>query len=109
MMEPLVNLAYDLATLVVQLVVAISIPLLAVNVARGAASAQIANAVGNYLGVSQAWMNLISAVLVFAVTALCPVVIGLIADALQAYVVTEIVLPRWGGSSSLPPAWGWSG
>jgi hypothetical protein len=97
MMEPLVILAYDLATLVVQLVIGISIPLLAINIARGAAGAQIANAVGSYVGVSQAWMNIIGAVLVFAIAALCPIVIGMVADALQQYVITEIVLPRWGG------------
>lgn len=97
--QPLVDLAYDLATIVVQLVIGVSIALLAINVARGAFSAQIANAVGNPMGMSQAWLNLIGAVVTFALAALCPVLIGIIADALQPYVTTTITLPTWGGPS----------
>lgn len=82
----LTNLEFQLARIFVQLVVGGAIALLAINVARGAFSAQVANTIGNAVGVSQAWANIITSIFLFAIAALSPIVIGAIADGMRSYV-----------------------
>jgi hypothetical protein len=90
-----VDVLYQLALLVVQLVVFGAGAIMAANIARGAFSAQIANLVGSPMGMSQAWMNIIAAVITFVIAVLSPMLIGIIADAVRAFVNVSFTLPRF--------------
>lgn len=93
--RPLVDVLYALATLVVQLVVFGAGAVMAANIARGAFSAQIANLVGSPAGMSQAWMNMIAAVITFLCAILSPMLISIIAEAVRQYVNVSFTLPRF--------------
>ena len=93
--KPLVDVLYQLALLVVQLVVFGAGAIMAANIARGAFSAQIANLVGSPMGMSQAWMNIIAAVITFVIAVLSPMLIGIIAEAVRAFVNVSFTLPRF--------------
>ncbi len=93
--KPLVDVLYQLALLVVQLVVFGAGAVMAANIARGAFSAQIANLVGSPMGMSQAWMNIIAAVITFVIAVLSPMLISIIADAVRSFVNVSFTLPRF--------------
>lgn len=93
--KPLVDVLYQLATLIVQLVVFGAGAVMAANIARGAFSAQIANLVGSPMGMSQAWMNIIAAVITFVLAVMSPMLIGIIADSVSGFVDTSFTLPRF--------------
>ena len=93
--KPLVDVLYQLAMLIVQLVVFGAGAIMAANIARGAFSAQIANLVGSPMGMSQAWMNIIAAVITFVIAVLSPMLIGIIAEAVRAFVNVSFTLPRF--------------
>jgi hypothetical protein len=93
--QPLVDVLVALAEIVVQFVVFASGALLAVNIARGTFSAQLANLIGSPIGMSQAWMNLIGGVITFMLAALSPMLVSIIFDAVKAFVSTTITIPTF--------------
>lgn len=93
--QPLVDVLYELAKLIMQVVVFGSVALLAANLARGTFSAQIANLVGSPMGVSQAWMNILSGIFTFVFAVLSPVLVGIIFDTVKAFVDTSFTIPTF--------------
>lgn len=93
--QPLVDILYALAELVLQVVVFGSVALLAANIARGTFSAQIANLVGSPMGVSQAWMNILGAVFTFVVAVMSPVLVGIIFDIVKNFADTSFTIPTF--------------
>jgi len=51
--------------------------------------------VGSPMGMSQAWMNIIAAVITFVIAVLSPMLIGIIAEAVRAFVNVSFTLPRF--------------
>lgn len=93
--QPIVDVVFAIATVVVQTVVLVSLALASIGFAQGAVSAQWANNVGSSIGLSQAWTRIIMTAVLAALAALVPIVIGIAADAIRPYVSTNITLPRW--------------
>lgn len=93
--QPIVDVVFAIATVVVQIVVLVSLALAAIGFAQGAVSAQWANNIGSSVGLSQAWTRIIMTAVLAALAALVPIVIGIAADAIRPYVNTNIILPRW--------------
>lgn len=93
--QPLVDVLYELAKLIMQVVVFGSVALLAANLARGTFSAQIANLVGSPMGVSQAWMNILSGIFTFVLAVLSPVLVGIIFDTVKGFVDTSFTIPTF--------------
>ena len=93
--DPIVNVLYSVATVVVQFVVAGSLAMAAIGIARGAISAQWANNIGNAAGLSHAWSTILMTIILAALTALVPVIIGIAANAIRPYVTLDFTLPRW--------------
>jgi hypothetical protein len=93
--DPIVNVLYSVATVVVQFVVAGSLAMAAIGIARGAISAQWANNIGNSVGLSHAWSTILMTVILAAFAALVPVIIGVAANAIRPYVTMDFTLPRW--------------
>ncbi len=93
--QPLVNVLIALAKIIVQFVVFASVALLAANIARGMFSAQLANLIGSPVGMSQAWMNLIGAIITFVLAALSPMLVSIIFDAVRGFVQTSITIPSF--------------
>lgn len=93
--QPLVDVLVALAKLIVQFVVLASVALLAANIARGMFSAQLANLIGSPAGMSQAWLNLIGAVITFVLAALSPMIVGIIFDAVKGFVQTSFTIPTF--------------
>ncbi len=93
--DPIVNVLYSIATIVVQFVVAASLAMGAIGIARGVISAQWANNIGNSVGLSHAWSTILMTVILAALAALLPVIIGVAADAIRPYVTLNFTLPRW--------------
>ncbi len=93
--QPLVDVLYELARLVMQVVVFGSVALLAANLARGTFSAQIANLVGSPMGVSQAWLNILSGIFTFTLAVLSPVLVGIVFDTVKGFVDTSFTIPTF--------------
>jgi hypothetical protein len=93
--QPLVDVLYELARLIMQVVVFGSVALLAANLARGTFSAQIANLVGSPMGVSQAWLNILSGIFTFILAVLSPVIVGIIFDTVKGFVNTSFTIPTF--------------
>jgi hypothetical protein len=93
--DPIVNVLYSVATVVVQFVVAGSLAMAAIGIARGAISAQWANNIGNAAGLSHAWSTIMMTIILAALAALVPVIIGIAANAIRPYVTLDFTLPRW--------------
>jgi len=93
--QPIVDVVFAIATVVVQIVVLVSLALAAIGFAQGAVSAQWANNIGSSIGLSQAWTRIIMTAVLAALSALVPIVIGIAAEAIRPYVNTDITLPRW--------------
>ena len=93
--QPLVDVLYELARLVMQVVVFGSVALLAANLARGAFSAQIANLIGSPVGVSQAWMNILSGIFTFILAVFSPVLVSIIFDTVKGLVNTSFTIPKF--------------
>lgn len=93
--QPLVDILYALARLVLQVVVFGSVALLAANIARGTFSAQIANLIGSPMGVSQAWMNILGAVFTFVVAVMSPVLVGIVFDIVKNFADTSFTIPTF--------------
>ena len=93
--DPIVNVLYSVATVVVQFVVAGSLAMAAIGIARGAISAQWANNIGNAAGLSHAWSTIMMTIILAALSALVPVIIGIAANAIRPYVTLDFTLPRW--------------
>ena len=93
--QPIVDVVFAIATVVVQTVVLVSLALASIGFAQGAVSAQWANNVGSSIGLSQAWTRIIMTAVLAALAALVPIVIGIAAEAIRPYVNTNITLPRW--------------
>jgi|JRYJ01.1.fsa_nt_gb ABC-type Fe3+ transport system permease subunit len=93
--QPIVDVVYAIATVIVQIVVLVSLALAAIGFAQGAVSAQWANNIGSSIGLSQAWTRIIMTAVLAALAALVPIVIGIAAEAIRPYVSTNITLPRW--------------
>jgi hypothetical protein len=93
--DPIVNVLYGVATVVVQFVVAGSLAMAAIGIARGAISAQWANNIGNAAGLSHAWSTILMTIILAALAALLPVIIGMVAAIIRPYVTLDFTLPRW--------------
>ena len=93
--QPLVDVLYELARLIMQVVVFGSVALLAANLARGTFSAQIANLVGSPMGVSQAWLNILSGIFTFVLAVLSPVLVGIVFDTVKGFVDTSFTIPTF--------------
>ena len=93
--DPIVNVLYSVATVVVQFVVAGSLAMAAIGIARGAISAQWANNIGNAAGLSHAWSTIMMTIILAALSALVPVIIGIAATAIRPAGTVDFTLPRW--------------
>jgi ABC-type Fe3+ transport system permease subunit len=93
--DPIVNVLYGVATVVVQFVVAGSLAMAAIGIARGAISAQWANNIGNAAGLSHAWSTILMTIILATLAALLPVIIGMVAAIIRPYVTLDFTLPRW--------------
>ena len=93
--QPLVDVLYELARLVMQVVVFGSVALFAANLARGTFSAQIANLVGSPMGVSQAWMNILSGIFTFILAVFSPVLVCIVFDTVKSFVDTSFTIPTF--------------
>ncbi len=93
--QPLVDLVTGVARLFIQFFVFSSVAVFAVSVARGFWAAQIANLVGSPMGVSQAWLNIIASVLIFALALMSTTIVGIIFDAVKGYVDISIPIPHF--------------
>ncbi len=93
--QVLVDMVASLARLFIQFFVFSSVSVFAVSVARGLWSAQLANLVGSPMGVSQAWLNIIAAVFIFALSVMATTFVGVVFDAIRGYVDTSFTLPQF--------------
>ena len=80
---PIVDIVFQIATLVVQAVVFASLAFIAIGIAKGTISAQWANTIGSAAGLSQAWTQILMTVIIGALAALSPILITMAADAIR--------------------------
>lgn len=95
--QPLVDVIYAVAQAFIQILIFSSVAIFAASIARGTWSAQLANLVGSPMGMSQAWLNIIAAIFTFILAVLSPMLVNMVFDIVQGFVVTGATIPTLGG------------
>jgi hypothetical protein len=87
-----VDAVYAIAKAFIKVLIASSVAVFAASIARGTWSAQLANLVGSPMGMSQSWMNILGAVITFALAMLSPQIVEMVFSVIQGF-VTTITIP----------------